>query len=125
MPPVMMPQKKDNGMGSLLTIGGAVAGGVAGSVVPGAGTIAGAGLGATLGGAAGGLLSSQQAGGQGSPNSEMGAMQRRSDQMGTDNLASLKAAELQLPSLPENLRQQYAPPIIQARMLEQQRQGIA
>jgi hypothetical protein len=51
-------------------------------------------------------------------------MARKQQQMGQDNLAVLKQAEAHLPTLPEDLRQQYGPPIIQARMAEQQRRGM-
>jgi len=58
---------------------------------------------------------------------EANAMSRRGEQLSQDNLTTLASAESYLPQLPEDLRQQYAPAIIQARMLEEQRrsQGVA
>jgi hypothetical protein len=126
MAQVIVPQKKKNeGLSEILTLGGAAGGAMLGG--PG-GAMAGASLGASLGGVGGSLISQNQpqgtAGVPGAPSQSM-AMQRRSQQLGTDNLMALTQAEKQLPNLPEDLRQQYAPAIIQARMLEQKQRGLA
>lgn len=56
---------------------------------------------------------------------EASAMARMAQQKSQDNLQVLKSAEAQLPRLSERLRQEYGPPIIQARMLEERKRGIA
>lgn len=127
MAQVVMPQRRQAGdLSNLLGIGGAVTGGIIGGAGTG-GTPQGAMMGATagygLGQAAGNVLTPQQQQQQSLPQTEMEALRRRHAQLNTDNLAILKQAEAQLPSLPEELRQQYAPAIIQARMAEEQRRG--
>ena len=123
-----MPQKKQNNMGQYLQAGGAIAGGIIGSIVPGAGTIAGATAGAALGGVAGGLADASQK--QDAPSgvpqqpSQAYAMSQRQQKLSQDNLATLQQAEAGLPQLPEHLRQQYAPAVIQARMLEERQRGL-
>jgi hypothetical protein len=52
-------------------------------------------------------------------------MMRRQQQLSQDNLATLKQAEAALPQLPESLRQQYAPAIVQARSMEMAKRGMA
>lgn len=120
MAQVIRPQKPSGGLGEVLGIGGAVIGGIMGGGAPGA--AAGAGVGQT----AGNMLEPPEAPQQpvNSSLSEANAMKRRQEQLATDNLAVLKQAEASLPSLPEDMRQQYSPAIIQARMLEQQRRGM-
>lgn len=115
MAQVIRPQTDSgNDLRNLLTIGGAVVGGVYGGA-PGA--AAGAGLGQM----AGGMLAPQQSPQQNPQGgSEAAAMARRQAQMSQDNLGALKQAEATLPSLPENLRQEYAPAIVKARMMAQQ-----
>lgn len=132
MPQIQAIKRKSEGYGNIAQLAGTVAGGIVGSIVPGVGTLAGAGLGGTLGGAAGGAVDNSQSlgmqpipQGQSGGGAEMAAMSRKQQQMGQDNLAVLQNAETHLPSLPEDLRQQYAPAIVQARMLEQQRRGMA
>lgn len=140
MAQIMMPKKSESKMGSYLQAGGAIGGAIVGTMAaPGAGTAAGATTGATLGGALtgaatgsalggtlGGLASrGPEGGGIPQGGSELAAMTRRHQQLGQDNLATLSQAEKHLTSLPEGLRQQYAAPIIQARMLEQRQRGLA
>jgi hypothetical protein len=122
MAQVIVPQKQKNqGLSEILTLGGAGVGAVLGG--PG-GALAGASLGSTLGGTAGSYINQNEPQGTAGAPSQNMAMQRRSQQLGTDNLAALKQAEMQLPKLPEDLRQQYTPAIVQARMLEQQKRGM-
>lgn len=120
MAQVIRPQvPDDNLLKNVLTIGGGIAGAVYGG--PG-GAVAGAGAGQL----AGGILSPQKPP-QENPQSgggEAAAMTRKQQQMSQDTLGTLKQAEASLPTLPENLRQQYAPAIIQARMLEEQKRGM-
>jgi len=52
------------------------------------------------------------------------ALSRRLDKLNTDNLASLRQAEEATMRLPEPLRQQYLPPLVKARMLEEQNRGV-
>lgn len=120
MPQVIMPQQQPSGLSSILPVAGAV-GGAAYGGLPGA--AAGAGLGSLAGGMVDPKQPTQQFPSSG--NSEADAMARRSQQQ--DPLATLKQAEAALPSLPEHIRQQYAPAITQARVLaeQQQRQGVA
>ena len=116
-------QPKQGGASELLTIGGGIAGGILGAGNPAA--IAG---GAGLGNMAGGMVDPQKppsttiGGGDGS---QASAMARRQMQASQDNLATLRQAEAVLPKLPEPLRQEYAPAIVQARLLEQNRRGMA
>lgn len=125
MAQVIRPQTKSD-LGEVLTLGGAIAGGVLGSAGGPAGAAGGAALGGGLGGMASNMLEPPKP--QESPlqgGGESAAMLRRQQQMSQDSLGTLKAAEAQLPNLPESLRQQYAPAIVQARMMEQQKRGLA
>jgi hypothetical protein len=126
---VIAPQVKNNSVTrDLLTIGGGVVGGVLGAAAGGVGAVPGAAAGATVGQMAGGLVAPDQEQTQALPQSgagEAAAMARKQQQMSQDNLATLKQAEAALPQLPEGLRQQYAPAIVQARMMEQQQRGLA
>jgi len=108
---------RDSGISQLLTIGGAVGGAFAGNPMAGAGA----------GQMAAGFIDQPKAPTPmvGEGGSEAAAMARKQQEMSTDNLATLKQAEATLPTLPENLRQQYAPAIVQARLLEQQKRGIS
>lgn len=122
MAQVIRPQKKDD-TGEMFQLGGAGIGAVLGGP-------AGAMTGAGVGGTAAGILAPQQPPAQslgGGGGSEAAAMARKQQQMSEDNLSTLKNAEASLPGLPESLRQQYTPAIVQARMLEEQRrqQGVA
>ncbi len=132
MAQINVPQKRagsnNAAMGPAIgTIGGAIVGGFLGGP-------AGAGLGASLGGSAGtigGEVAANSQGGGGStsiPNnvgqSQLSAMSRRQQAQSQDSLAALTEAEAALPHLPEPLRQEYAAPIIQARMMEQRNRGI-
>lgn len=119
MAEVIRPNRQENSLNSLLTVGGGVIGAAYGGGLGAALTGAGAGQ------MAGGLLNGQKSPQQNIPlNSQASAMARRQQSMSQDNLATLKQAEATLPQLPESLRQQYAPAIVQARMLEQQKRGI-
>lgn len=109
----MKPQRKSDGLNELLTIGGGVLGAAYGGP---SGAIAGAGAGQM----AGGILNPPQQDQQPvEAGSESSAMQRRLTSQTQDNLGILQKSEAALPSLPESLRQQYAPAIIRARMLAQ------
>ncbi len=102
-----------SGLNDLLTIGGGAAGAYYGGPMGAA-----AGMGA--GQAAGGILNAPPPQAPSVPQGDSAAMARRQMQESQDNLAILKQAEASLPSLPENLRQQYAPAIIEARMKAEQ-----
>lgn len=121
MAQVNLPAKRSSQAPTLFGLAGAVAGAASGGGIPGA--MAGASVGQT----AGGLLTAQNAPPPtvGGGNSEAMAMARKNQQSAQDNLAVLKKAEADLPGLPEDLRQQYSPAIIQARMLEEQKRGLA
>lgn len=127
MPINRIQPSNDNTLGTLLTIGGMAAGGaLAGPGI--AATLGGAATGGGLGSTAGNILSPAQqqlSDNGGSGGSETAAILRKQQQMSQNSLDTLKNAEAQLPSLPESLRQQYAPAIVQARMYEQQKQGYA
>lgn len=115
MAQVMIPQKRDS-TGQALQLGGAIAGASAGP--------SGALTGYSAGGAASSFLQKPQPQGVES-SGQAAAMARRQQQLAQDNLETLKQAEASLPALPEHLRQEYAPAIIQARMLEEQQRGLA
>ena len=120
------------------------AGMVAGAMFPpaGAGIIAGAAGGGGLGAMVGGLADkqmnrgsggggNQQVGAVGVPSSGEGskAISRRLEQIAADNGSTsnydkLVAAEAATAQLPEKMRQEYQPALIQARLLEQQRLGM-
>src|SRR3990167_6500594 len=130
MAQVMKIPPKKSKVSQLLELGGTIAGGIIG------GTAAGPG-GAAVGGAVGGSVIGHSAGGIAvnilePPKQEIGvekqstatALMRRQQQLAQDNLAVLNEAEQNLAYLPENLRQQYAPAIMQARYLEQQKRGL-
>lgn len=111
---VMMPQPQ-NSDGQIFQVGGTVIGGALGGTP-----------GAAVGGMVGGGVSPQPPRPQALQTSDNGsqadAMMRRSQQLTQDNMQTLTQAEAALPTLPEDLRQQYAPAITQARMLQQQQQ---
>lgn len=119
MAQVNRPQVQNNDLSNLLTIGGAAIGGIAGGPQ---GALTGAGAGQM----AAGVLAPPQAQAPMADNggSQAAAMARRQQQMSQDNLATLKQAEANLPHLPEDLRQQYGPSIIRARMMEEQKRGM-
>lgn len=119
---IQVPNKNAQLFQTVLPAAGAIIGGIYG------GGPAGAAAGGAIGSvAAQGLTQNQSSGvpqvggGQG----DADAMMRRQRQLSDDNLKKLVDAEGALHQLPEEQRQQYAPAIIQARMLEQQRQGLA
>lgn len=124
----LIEYRKKSALGELLPIAGAVAGGYigyqAGGGAPGA--LKGAGAGAALG-----QLGANTLDGDSGPrpqqlssNSEAAAMSRRMQQQSQDNLADFRKAEAALPYLPEDLRQEYGPAIVRARMMEEQRRGL-
>ena len=95
-----------------------------------AGQLAGTALGGPVGGAVGGMVGGKLAG-SGTPQapqatgaSESDAMRRRIEQNNENNLSTLMQAEQTLPSLPEDMRQEYGPAIVQARILEQRKRGM-
>ena len=117
MAQVNVPQKRDD-TNALLQIGGAALGAYATGGSP---------QGAMAGASAGGMIGGLNQKPQNQPvqaEGQAAAMARRQQQMAQDNLQVLKQAEAQLPSLPEPVRQQYAPAIVQARMLEEQKRGL-
>jgi hypothetical protein len=120
MSQVMMPQKKSNS--GIFQLGGALAGGILASP-GGPGAIAGgAAAGASLGGLAGGALSPEKAAPQAI---QSNAMNRRMAQIESDPLNQLRNAETALASVPPPVKAEYAPAIQRARMLEEQRRGLA
>ncbi len=141
MAQIIVPQKqKSSNSSSMLpavgALGGALIGGLltGGAGAPAGAALGGAALGSSLGGAAGTIGSnfvgsnSNPSGGGAIPNnvgqSQLSAMSRRQQAQSQDSLAALTEAEAALPHLPEPLRQEYAAPIIQARMMEQRNRGI-
>jgi hypothetical protein len=122
---VYVPQKK-NPVQELFQIGGTVAGGIVGGIAGGPpGAVGGAVAGNALGGFAGQQASPTKQMPGSSGGGESAAMARAAQMKSQDSLASLKQAEAALPQVPEAVRQQYAGPIIQARMLEERKRGIA
>ncbi len=118
MAQVNMPQRT-NDTNQLLTLGGGVTGALLGGP-------SGALMGASAGQTAGGLINSGQIPAQTVESSgQAEAMARRQQQLAQDNLNTLKQAQAALPQLPENVRQQYAPAIIKARMMEEQSRGMS
>ena len=107
---VNVPQKKPGMLGTLLTVGGAVAGGSVGGP-------AGAAAGANLGSTAGGMLGANK---QGPSGVQSNAVQRRIDTMqpSQDNAAQLAAAQNALASLPEPYQKQYGPALQRARAID-------
>ena len=108
------------GTGAAAAAAPVAAGGI-GAAVTGAST--GAGLGGVLQGAVSSNDQQRQPGIPQQP-SQAYAMSQRQQKLSQDNLATLQQAESQLPRLPEQLRQQYAPAVIQARMLEERQRGL-
>ena len=133
MAQINMPQRKNpnNEAAKYLPLVGAGIGALAGGVgaAPGAAlgaSLSGASTGAGLGGIAQGAVASnspQRSQGIPQPN-QASAMAQRQQKLSQDNLATLQQAEAGLPKLPEHLRQQYAPAVIQARMLEERQRGL-
>lgn len=117
---VAMPQQKakGEGLGKLLTIGGAVAGGVATGGSP-----QGAMMGASAGQMAGGLMAKPPAPApQAVETTATGAMQRRMQALQAQqaNVSALRDADAALASLPPQQAQQYAPAIKRARTFAEQ-----
>ena len=126
MAEVYRPPPKRSKLSELMEIGGGIAGGIAGASGGGPpGAIAGAAVGSSLGGTIGNIVEppkeTPRAGGS---ESKSTALMRRQQQIAQDNLATLKSAEQNLTYLPEDLRQEYAPAIMRARYLEEQRRGL-
>jgi len=119
--PVMQPQRRRSETGDILTLGGGILGAIGGGG-PG-GAVAGANIGQTVGAMSEPPNTNANVPG-GSNQSQAEAMARRQQQMAQDNLQILKNAEAALPMLPESLRQEYAPGIIRARMMEERARGF-
>lgn len=119
---VAMPEQrqKENSLGKILQLGGAVAGGIAGSAGGPMGAIQGAGAGAALGGAAGGLLAGNN---QTAVQRRMGLQtsQGQNVPQAPDPMSAINEARTALVSAPPELQQEYAP-ALQAAMLQARRQ---
>lgn len=106
------------------TILGKVAGAGLGFLIGGpGGALTGASVGGEIGGIGGGASDPGRAAAQSNPvATPEGAIQRRLATQGDDTLTTLRQSALALPELPEELRQQVAPTIMQAyAMAHQQR----
>lgn len=117
--PVMMPQKKANQDGAMMSMVGKMAGSSMGSSMsdsPQAGAIGG-----QIGEAVGGMANNQQKAPSGVGQGD--AMKRRMEK--TDNLASLENANKALSQLPPAQQNQYAPPLQKALEMERRNRGIA
>ncbi len=117
--------------GPFTAIGG-IAGGVIGGVAGGgpAGAIGGAAGGSSVGGTIGRMIDPGEAAKEEStPQAqavevEENAMQRRLGEAKQNRLAILRNAESALAQLPQQLREEYAGPIIQATMAEEKRKAM-
>ena len=121
MATVLIPQKKrDDQLNKLLEGGGAAIGAYYGGE-------GGAAAGAQAGRDSGNIFNAQAPAPQTiQTNSDSSAMARRMRQLSEDRLAVLRQSEAALAELPEPLRRQYAPAIVEARMLEEQkRRGVS
>lgn len=131
MAQIITPQRKPSSDGADIgEIGGAIIGGVMGAAAGGVGAAPGALAGAQIGKMGGGMLDNQQnqSGPQAAPTLPTqpaqpaygaDAMQRRQQDMETDKVGTLQAAEQAAYQLPEQDRQQYLPALTRARMLAQ------
>jgi uncharacterized protein YcfJ len=138
MKQVQKIQKRDNStaakesqMAGPLTAIGGIAGGVVGGIYGGpGGAMAGASAGSSLGGTVGGMIDPGEAAKEGSTpqaqavDVEENAMQRRLGEAKQNRLAILRNAESALAQLPQQLREEYAGPIIQATMAEEKRKSM-
>jgi hypothetical protein len=116
--------------GPFTAIGG-IAGGVIGGIGGGpGGAIGGAAAGSSLGGTVGGMIDPGEAAKESSTpqaqavDVEENAMQRRLGEAKQNRLAILRNAESALAQLPQQLREEYAGPIIQATMAEEKRKAM-
>lgn len=121
---VMVPQKEDK-LGKLLQVGGAIGGGILGAAGGPAGIVAGASAGAQLGGLAGGALEKKQSTGVESAMSRrMGAgLPQTAPQV--DPLETLQQANMALASQPPEVRSQFEAPIKAALLQARRQQGVA
>ena len=138
MKQVQKIQKRDNSTGAKesqmagpLTAIGGIAGGVVGGIYGGpGGAMAGASAGSSLGGTIGGMIDPGEAAKEGSTpqaqavDVEENAMQRRLGEAKQNRLVVLRNAESALAQLPQQLREEYAGPIIQATMAEEKRKAM-
>jgi uncharacterized protein YcfJ len=138
MKQVQKIQKRDNSTGAKesqmagpLTAIGGIAGGVVGGIYGGpGGAMAGASAGSSLGGTVGGMIDPGEAAKEGSTpqaqavDVEENAMQRRLGEAKQNRLVVLRNAESALAQLPQQLREEYAGPIIQATMAEEKRKAM-
>ena len=122
---------KESQMAGPLTAIGGIAGGVIGGVAGGpAGAIGGAAGGSSVGGTIGGMIDPGEAAKESSTpqaqavDVEENAMQRRLGEAKQNRLAILRNAESALAQLPQQLREEYAGPIIQATMAEEKRKAM-
>lgn len=116
--PINVPQPQNNDS-ALFSIIGAVGGGLATQ------SLQGASAGANIGQAAGSIVSPNNQTASVGAGNQSEAMARRSQADAANSLQALRQAELALPALPEAQRQEYAPTIIQARMMAEQRMAYA
>lgn len=125
MAQVYMPEKKSNN--GIFQLGGAIVGGVLGGYATESpqGAMAGATAGAGLGGLAGQQISPDKPQPQPLASNTGSAMERRRQQLENDPLMQLKQAEVAVAKAPEPVQTEYGPAIQRARMLEEQRRGIA
>lgn len=128
MAQIVMPQMKkkdDNDIGRFLGVLGGGVGAVIGAKAGGgpAGALAGASAGIGVGQSLGNMFAqndqSQQM--QNVQPSSDDAVGRRIAAAKSDRLQTLREAEASLPKLPQDMREQYAPAIVQALMAEEKR----
>jgi hypothetical protein len=123
---------KESTLAKMLSVGGGVVGGILGGMATGgAGAIGGAAGGSSLGGMIGGMLDpAKQATAAATKEADMletsgdSAMARKLAAAREDRLAALRQAEASLPQLPPELREAYAPTIVQATMQEEKRRAM-
>lgn len=131
MPQIIQPQGNNSRNDNIIfQLGGAVIGGIAGYKGGGpGGALKGASVGAAAGNQAGNMFSQMNQNGDSGvsaqvPTNSASAMQRRQQELETDNLTALREAEVAAAQLPEQQRQRIVPTLAQARIMEQRRRGI-
>jgi len=124
-------EAKKSSLKTPLSVFGGVAGGVIGGIAGGPmGAIGGAGAGGGLGSTLGEMFDPDKPGEPGQARVIQGqeidenAMQRRLGEAKQNRLAILRNAESALAQLPQQLREEYAGPIIQATMAEEKRKAM-
>lgn len=129
---VQRPKKKQDDLGPLLTVGGAIAGGVIGAKTGGpAGALKGASMGGQLGSTAGSLLSFMDGGGGGGePQGAMAAAGRRMGPASTlpevvDPQQAVQEAQVALVNLPQEQQAQFAPALQMGSAAMRRQKGYA